>query len=146
MARTKCRPIVLIVRDGWGTNPHPEWADGNAVYLARTPANDRLMADYPHALIHTSGNEVGLPDSVMGNSEVGHQNIGAGRIVEQDIMRITGRMRDGSFFSNPVLTSAFEHAGEAGGGVHILGLSEPGLSRPPRFRPCNYRRAGHSPL
>src|SRR5262245_998989 len=100
------RPVVLIIRDGWGANPYPEWNHANAVYLARKPVDDRLMETYPHVLIHTSGNDVGLPDRVMGNSEVGHQNIGAGRIVEQELMRITGRIRDGAFFSNPVLVEA----------------------------------------
>src|SRR5437667_12210247 len=94
------RPLLLIVRDGWGHNPYPEWNKANAVFLARKPVDDRLMADYPHALIKTSGEDVGLPAGVMGNSEVGHQNIGAGRIVDQEIMRITTAIRDGSFYSN----------------------------------------------
>lgn len=126
MTRRKSRPIVLIVRDGWGANPHPEWNHANAVHLARTPIDDRLSAAYPHVLIHTSGSDVGLPDGVMGNSEVGHQNIGAGRIVEQEIMRITGRIRDGSFFTNPALVEAFDHAGETGGNLHIIGLCSDG--------------------
>ncbi len=120
------RPIVLIIRDGWGANPHPEWNHANAVYLARKPVDDRLMADYPHIQIRTCGNDVGLPDGVMGNSEVGHQNIGAGRIVEQELMRITGRIRDGSFFANPVLVEAFARARKSGGAVHILGLCSNG--------------------
>ncbi len=120
------RPVVLIIRDGWGTNPHPEWNHANAVYLARKPADDRLMASYPHVQIHTCGNDVGLPDGVMGNSEVGHQNIGAGRIVEQELMRITGRIRDGSFFTNPVLVEAFDRAKKSGGAVHLLGLCSTG--------------------
>ncbi|MFQ5415350.1 MAG: 2,3-bisphosphoglycerate-independent phosphoglycerate mutase, partial [Phycisphaerae bacterium] len=98
----------------------------NAVYLARTPVDDALMATYPHVLIHTSGCDVGLPDGVMGNSEVGHQNIGAGRIVEQEIMRITGRLRDGAFFSNRALVGAFERATQTGGCVHIMGLVSDG--------------------
>lgn len=120
------RPVVLIIRDGWGANPYPQWNHANAIYLARKPVDDRLMATYPHVLIRTSGNDVGLPDGVMGNSEVGHQNIGAGRIVEQEIMRITGRIRDGSFFSNAVLVGAFEHARESGKAVHIVGLCSTG--------------------
>ena len=120
------RPIVLIIRDGWGANPFPEWNHANAVYLARKPVDDRLMAAYPHVQIRTCGNDVGLPDGVMGNSEVGHQNIGAGRIVEQELMRITGRIRDGSFFANPVLVEAFERARKSGGAVHILGLCSNG--------------------
>jgi len=126
LARPKCRPIVLIVRDGWGANPYPEWNHANAIHLARTPVDDRLMAAYPHTLIHTSGNDVGLPDGVMGNSEVGHQNIGAGRIVEQEVMRITGRIRDDSFHRNRTLCQAFERAKTSGGRVHLLGLCSDG--------------------
>jgi 2,3-bisphosphoglycerate-independent phosphoglycerate mutase len=122
MAAGNKRPLVLIVRDGWGANPHPEWNHANAVHLARTPVDDRLMADYPHVLIHTSGEDVGLPDGVMGNSEVGHQNIGAGRIVDQELMRITRTIRDGSFFARPALIGAFERANQTGGRVHIMGL------------------------
>ncbi len=120
------RPIVLIIRDGWGSNPHPEWNHANAVHLAKTPVDDRLMATYPHVLIRTCGVDVGLPAGVMGNSEVGHQNIGAGRIVEQEIMRITGRIHDGSFFANPVLAEAFARAHRTGGSVHLLGLCSDG--------------------
>ena len=104
------RPVVIVVRDGWGHNPYPEWNHANAVYLAKTPVNDRLLAQYPNVQIHTCGEDVGLPPGVMGNSEVGHQNIGAGRIVDQEIMRITRRIRDGSFFANPTMIEAFEHA------------------------------------
>jgi 2,3-bisphosphoglycerate-independent phosphoglycerate mutase len=120
------RPVVLIVRDGWGANPHPEWNHANAVHLANTPANDRLMARYPHVLVHTSGNDVGLPDGVMGNSEVGHQNIGAGRIVDQEIMRISRTILNGSFFRNSAIVGAFERASRTGGAVHIMGLCSDG--------------------
>ncbi len=126
MSRTGHKPIVLIVRDGWGANPHPRWNHANAVYLARKPVDDKLRATYPHVLIKTSGNDVGLPEGVMGNSEVGHQNIGAGRIVEQEIMRITGRIRDGKLFENPVLVGAFDHAVKARGRVHLMGLCSDG--------------------
>src|SRR5687767_6180737 len=104
------RPVVIVIRDGWGHNPYPEWKHANAVHLAQTPVNDRLLAEYPHTQIHTSGEDVGLPPGVMGNSEVGHQNIGAGRIVDQELMRITRTIRDGSFFENKTLRGAFEHA------------------------------------
>ncbi len=120
------RPFVLIVRDGWGANPYPEWNHANAVHLARTPVDDRLMATYPHGLIHTSGHSVGLPEGVMGNSEVGHQNIGAGRVVEQEVMRITGRIHDGSFFENSALRAAFDLARRRGGCVHLMGLCSDG--------------------
>ena len=122
MSQITRRPCVLIIRDGWGTNPYPEWNHANAIHLANTPVDDRLMSDYPHVLIHTSGHHVGLPDGIMGNSEVGHQNIGAGRVVDQEIMRITGRIEDGTFFDNAVLGGAFERASATGGAVHIMGL------------------------
>ncbi len=126
MSKLDRRPLVLIIRDGWGANPDPKWHEANAIALASTPVDDELMAAYPHALVHCSGEEVGLPAGVMGNSEVGHQNIGAGRIVDQEIMRITRRVRDGSFFSNPVLVEAFQRASETGGAVHIMGLCSDG--------------------
>ena len=120
------RPFMLIIRDGWGENPHPEMDSYNAVKLGKHPVADRLMRDYPHVLIHTSGEDVGLPAGVMGNSEVGHQNIGAGRIVDQETMRITRRIRDGSFFTNPTLLAAFAHAAKNQSRVHILGLCSDG--------------------
>ena len=116
------RPVVLIVRDGWGSNPHAAADESNAIQLGKTPNTDRLMADYPHVLIHTSGEDVGLPPGTMGNSEVGHQNIGAGRIVDQEVMRITRRIRDGSFFENAALCGAADRALKTGGCVHIMGL------------------------
>lgn len=126
MDKPRCRPVVIIVRDGWGSNPYPEWNHANAVHLARTPVDDRLMATYPHVLIHTSGNDVGLPDGVMGNSEVGHQNIGAGRIVEQEVVRITGRIHDDGFFRNEILLAAFDRARRTEGRVHFMGLCSDG--------------------
>ena len=120
------RPFMLIVRDGWGQNPHPEMDAYNAIKQARHPNDDRLMRDYPHTLIHTSGEDVGLPVGVMGNSEVGHQNMGAGRIVDQETMRITRTIRDGSFFKNPVLLAACAHAKQNHGKLHILGLCSDG--------------------
>ncbi|UCD30630.1 MAG: 2,3-bisphosphoglycerate-independent phosphoglycerate mutase [Planctomycetota bacterium] len=118
--------MVLIIRDGWGHNPDPKSNKNNAVYLANTPNTDQLLAEYPNTLIHVSGEQVGLPVGVMGNSEVGHQNIGAGRIVNQEIMRITRTIRDGSFFKNEVLLGAFEHAKATGGSVHLMGLFSDG--------------------
>jgi 2,3-bisphosphoglycerate-independent phosphoglycerate mutase len=117
---------MLLIRDGWGANPDPGWNHANAVFLARTPYNDELMTLYPHCLIHTSGEEVGLPAGVMGNSEVGHQNIGAGRIVDQEVMRITRRIREGEFFENQVLIGAVEHAKRTGGVLHLMGLCSDG--------------------
>jgi 2,3-bisphosphoglycerate-independent phosphoglycerate mutase len=120
------KPVVIIVRDGWGQNPYPEWNHANAVHLAQTPVADALMQQYPNVLIRTSGEDVGLPDGVMGNSEVGHQNIGAGRIVDQEVMRITRAIRDGSFFTNKVLQEAIAHVKSTGGTLHLLGLMSDG--------------------
>ena len=116
------RPLLLIVRDGWGHNPYPEWNHANAVHLGKTPVDDRLLATYPNVRVHTSGEDVGLPDGVMGNSEVGHQNIGAGRIVNQEVMRITRTIREGSFFDNSRLCAAAKHAKKNGGALHLMGL------------------------
>ena len=126
MTSVRRKPVVLIVRDGWGENPYPEWDHANAIHLAKTPVADALMAKYPHTLIHTSGEDVGLPAGVMGNSEVGHQNIGAGRIVDQEVMRITRSIRDESFFTNPVLKAAINHVQSTGGTLHLLGLMSDG--------------------
>jgi 2,3-bisphosphoglycerate-independent phosphoglycerate mutase len=116
------RPLVLIVRDGWGKNPYPQWNSANAVYLARHPVADRLMAEYPNVLIHTSGFDVGLPEGTMGNSEVGHQNIGAGRIVDQESVRITKDIRNGGFFDNVELNAAVTNALEHRTSLHLFGI------------------------
>lgn len=127
MAKLSKRPVVIIVRDGWGENPFPQWNHANAVHLGAKPTDDRLRSDFPHVLIHTSGEDVGLPAGVMGNSEVGHQNIGAGRIVDQEQMRITRATRSGEFFENSALLSAM-HRARDGGKLHFLGLaSEAGV-------------------
>jgi len=117
------KPVVLIVRDGWGRNPNAEHDDFNAIKLASTPRCDALLARYPHTLIHTSGQEVGLPTGTMGNSEVGHQNIGAGRIVYQESVRITLAIEDGSFFNNDAINTAIAAAKSSGGKVHLLGIA-----------------------
>jgi 2,3-bisphosphoglycerate-independent phosphoglycerate mutase len=126
LTQVRRKPVVLIVRDGWGENPYPEWNHANAVHLAHTPVADALMREYPHVLIHTSGEDVGLPAGVMGNSEVGHQNIGAGRIVDQEVMRITRAIRNESFFANKVLNEAIAHVKSTGGTLHLLGLMSDG--------------------
>lgn len=120
------KPVVLIVRDGWGENPNRDADATNAIVQANTPVSDRLMQEYPNTLIKTSGEDVGLPAGVMGNSEVGHQNIGAGRIVDQEVMRITRAIRDRSFFSNPTINSAVDHVKASGGTLHVLGLMSDG--------------------
>ena len=123
-------PVVLIIRDGWGKNPHSEQDSYNAVKLARTPCADDLEKNWPHTLIKTSGEDVGLPigpdGPVMGNSEVGHQNIGAGRIVDQELMRITRAIRSGEFARNASMIAAFEHAKKSGAAVHVMGLLSDG--------------------
>ncbi len=117
------RPTVLIIRDGWGRNPNPEHHAFNAIELAETPRCDALVREYPTTLIRTSGEDVGLPVDTMGNSEVGHQNLGAGRIVDQESVRITKAIRDGSFFENRALAAAIDRAQAGGGTVHLLGIA-----------------------
>jgi 2,3-bisphosphoglycerate-independent phosphoglycerate mutase len=116
------RPLVLIVRDGWGKNPYPQWNKANAVYLAKHPVADRLMAEFPNVLIHTSGFDVGLPEGTMGNSEVGHQNIGAGRVVDQESVAITKQCRDGAIYDNQVLNAAVSNALEKRSKLHLFGI------------------------
>ena len=113
---------MMIIRDGWGWNPHEELREWDATRVADTPVDDRLRAEYPHVLIATSGEDVGLPVGTMGNSEVGHQNIGAGRIVNQESMRLTKEIREGRFFENEVLLEAVNRCKERNGKLHLLGL------------------------
>lgn len=117
------KPFALIIMDGWGYNPVKEF---NAVANAKTPNLDNLTAHYAHTLIEASGLAVGLPDGQMGNSEVGHTNIGAGRVVYQDLTRITKSIADGDFFSNEALCKAIDAANAAGKAVHVMGLMSPG--------------------
>ncbi|PWB32078.1 2,3-bisphosphoglycerate-independent phosphoglycerate mutase [Pseudomonas sp. SDI] len=117
------KPLVLIILDGFG---HSESHEYNAIYSANTPVYDRLRATQPHGLISGSGMDVGLPDGQMGNSEVGHMNLGAGRVVYQDFTRVTKAIKDGAFFANPVLCDAVDKAAGAGKAVHILGLLSDG--------------------
>jgi 2,3-bisphosphoglycerate-independent phosphoglycerate mutase len=111
--------VALVILDGWGIAPP---GPGNAIELADTPVFDRLWRDYPHAQLVASGEAVGLPAGQMGNSEVGHLTIGSGRVLDQDLQRINRAIRDGSFFENEALVSAFRRARERGGDVHLLGL------------------------
>ena len=111
--------VALVVLDGWGcAAPGP----GNAVELAATPVFDAVWAGYPHTTLAASGRAVGLPERQMGNSEVGHLTIGAGRMVPQDLVRVNDAIADGSFFENEALVGAFRRAQEQGGNVHLLGL------------------------
>ena len=117
------KPLVLIIMDGWG---YSEQTEHNAIHAARTPVLDGLMQNCPSMLISTSGHDVGLPDGQMGNSEVGHVNIGAGRIVYQDLTRIDKAIESGDFFTNPTLSNAIDGAVGQGKAVHIMGLLSPG--------------------
>lgn len=114
--------MVLIVRDGWGANPNPEHDKFNAIKLARTPTSERLARDFPWTLIKTSGEDVGLPDGTMGNSEVGHQNIGAGRVVDQESVAITKACRAG-LEHNETLVRAVTRSRDAGKDVHLMGIA-----------------------
>ncbi len=117
------KPVMLCILDGFGNNPD---SYGNAITAAETPNLDRYFKEYPHTLIGASGMDVGLPDGQMGNSEVGHTNIGAGRIVYQELTRITKAIADGDFFENPALTEAVDHAKNTGHALHLMGLVSDG--------------------
>ena len=123
MPKLQMRPMVVIIRDGWGHNPYPEWNSANAIHLAKTPVDDWLMREYPHVLIHTAGEDVGLPPDAMGNSEVGHQNIGAGRIVDQELLRISKMVRSGEFTRNRSLVAAVNRVKSQGSNLHLIGLA-----------------------
>ncbi len=114
---------MLTILDGWGFAPPSK---ANAIALARKPNYDKFLAEYPNTLIHTSGRYVGLPAGQMGNSEVGHLNIGAGRVVYMDITRIDLMIENGDFFSNPVLLAAMKHAKTGGRRLHLFGLLSDG--------------------
>ena len=123
------KPIVLIVCDGWGVGPtEPDEVErwGNAVAMARTPVRDRLLAECPWSMLATSGEAVGLPAGQMGNSEVGHLNLGAGRIVHQDVTRISAAIRDGSFFALRELAALADTMRASGGTLHLIGLCSDG--------------------
>ena len=117
------KPVVLLILDGWG---HREETADNALALADLPHWRGLLATCPHSLIHTEGRFVGLPDGQMGNSEVGHMNLGAGRIVYQDLTRVDAAIEDGSFFANAELNAACAAAKADGGTLHVMGLLSPG--------------------
>ena len=117
------RPVVLCILDGWGLSPLRE---ANAVALAQTPNFDRIWADCPHAQLAAHGPDVGLPEGQMGNSEVGHTNIGAGRVVWMDLPKIDNALTDGSFAANPRLKAFIAEVKAAGGTAHLAGLASPG--------------------
>src|SRR5205807_5042657 len=117
------RPLILTILDGWGYCPA---SPGNAIALANKPNYDRLLREFPNTLVHTSGPNVGLPEGQMGNSEVGHLNIGAGRILLQDLPRISDAVADGSIETSPALQGLIEKLHETGGTCHLIGLVSPG--------------------
>ena len=117
------KPTILIILDGWG---HTDNTMYNAIYTANTPNWDKLWANFPHTLISASGIDVGLPAAQMGNSEVGHMNLGSGRVVDQEFTRITKSIEDGSFFKNETLIDSFKKAAENNRAIHLLGLLSPG--------------------
>src|SRR6478672_3262876 len=117
------KPLILTILDGWGFSPAIE---GNAIAAARKPAYDKLLREFPNTLIHTSGPFVGLPEGQMGNSEVGHLNIGAGRVVYQELTRISKAIDDGDFFDNDALCSVVDKTKAVGGALHLMGLVSDG--------------------
>src|SRR5687768_12666094 len=119
MANDEHRPVVLVVLDGWGYRSE---RDGNAIRLARVPTWDRLWSRAPRTLLDASGLAVGLPEGQMGNSEVGHLNLGAGRVVMQDLVRIDLSIRDGAFFAIPAFRDLCAHVRRTGGTLHLMGL------------------------
>jgi 2,3-bisphosphoglycerate-independent phosphoglycerate mutase len=123
MRQAPVSPVVLVILDGWG---YREEIDGNAIANATTPVMDSLWAAYPNTLIRTSGKDVGLPGGQMGNSEVGHLNIGAGRIVPQELVRITDAIEDGTIHQNPALSKVCQDVVSSGSKLHLVGLCSDG--------------------
>ena len=117
------RPVVLIVLDGWGYREDPQY---NAIAAANKPNWDKLWAKYPHMLLNSSGLAVGLPEGQMGNSEVGHINLGSGQIVYQDSVRIDKSIEDGSWCDNAAFNACFEKVKQHHSTLHVLGLLSPG--------------------
>ena len=116
-------PVVLAILDGWG---HREASEHNAIQQSGTPVMDALWHAYPHTLIEASGSHVGLPDQQMGNSEVGHLTIGAGRIIRQELVRISDTVRSNQLGETPVLKTLVERIKKQGGTLHLLGLCSDG--------------------
>ncbi|MBR3004371.1 MAG: 2,3-bisphosphoglycerate-independent phosphoglycerate mutase, partial [Lachnospiraceae bacterium] len=117
------KPVLLLILDGYGLSENPE---GNAIMAAKTPVMDRLMKEYPFVHGAASGLAVGLPEGQMGNSEVGHLNMGAGRVVYQDLTRITKSIEDGDFYEKPELRAAVQNCLDKGSDLHIYGLLSDG--------------------
>ena len=123
MKKGKVAPVVLAILDGWG---HREESENNAVKQASTPVMDALWHAYPHTLIEASGADVGLPDAQMGNSEVGHLTIGAGRIIQQELVRISNTVKENRLIANPALNEFSKNLKSNGGTLHIMGLCSDG--------------------
>src|SRR6266478_8882754 len=119
----KRSPLALIIIDGWGYSPT---RDGNAIVQAATPYYDELTENYPHTLLEAHGTRVGLPAGVMGNSEVGHLNIGSGRVIRMDVSRIDHDIETGAFFENDVLSKAVDGVKNSGKALHLMGLLSDG--------------------
>ena len=117
------KPVMLMILDGFGLSDH---LDGNAVVSANKPNYDAILKKYPSTKLTASGLEVGLPEGQMGNSEVGHLNIGSGRIIYQELTRITKEIKEGNFFKNPAFNRAIDKAIEANSSLHLLGLLSDG--------------------
>ncbi len=124
MATIKHAPICLIIMDGWGIGEESD--KYNAIQVGKTPILDALTKNYPNNQLQASGEYVGLPDGQMGNSEVGHMNIGAGRVIYQPLTKITKSIKDGDFFTNPALTKITDAVKSSGGALHLMGLLSPG--------------------
>ena len=136
------RPTALIILDGYGIgNPGPD----NAIYTANTPVMDKLLANCPHTQLSASGLDVGLPEGQMGNSEVGHTNIGAGRVVYQDLPRITNAVKDGSFFENPAYVKAMDDALAKGADAFVIGDCSYDLMQRAQSLGLTLVDAGHFP-
>lgn len=119
MVKKKKSPLVLVILDGWGINKEPK---GNAIILGSTPNFDNYWKNYPKTLLQASGRNVGLPPTQVGNSEAGHMNIGAGRVIEQDSVMVSKSINEGTFFRNPAFLSAINHAKKNNSTVHLIGL------------------------
>src|SRR6188474_2458698 len=111
-------PLALIIIDGWG---HSSTREGNAIALAETPYYDQLLNDYPHTLLEASGTRVGLPAGIMGNSEVGHLNIGSGRVIRMDVSLVDHEIETGAFFKNEIVGHAMDRAHDNGKSLQLMG-------------------------
>ena len=122
MGNETLKPVLLVIRDGWGINEDPALQPYNAIVQADTPCSDKLTSEWPTTRLAACGADVGLPEGIMGNSEVGHQNIGAGRIVDQELVRIDKGFAGDGMMENPALKAAFEKVKQSGGNLHLMGI------------------------